>query len=293
MTIDQFFNKYNGKFVEYHSYGSGALNQCVDIVNQYIKEVLNLTPIIGTDAKDFPKKYNKSEFDWIPNTPTGVPEKGDIIVWSTNHIAIINTANVNNFVSFDQNYPTGSPCKFVTHNYNGVSGWLRAKTMPTYELTDKQLEDLQTDSNNWKFLCTKYDISDPKQIVDKIEQLQKERNEWKSKYENERESHVKDNGSNESLIEELRTRLDVQEAKNTKLEEELANADTSKNCDQLLKDKELEVVKYVDESLKSLKELKEKYDSLKKEDDEITGSPLINPEEQKFLLRLLIKLFGR
>jgi len=35
-------------------------------------------------------------------------------------------------------------------------------------LTDQQLKDLKTDSNNWKFLCRTYDINDPKQIVDKI-----------------------------------------------------------------------------------------------------------------------------
>jgi hypothetical protein len=47
MTLDEFKNKYLGKQVEFHSYGTGAKNQCVDLVNQYIVEVLGLTPIIG------------------------------------------------------------------------------------------------------------------------------------------------------------------------------------------------------------------------------------------------------
>src|SRR3990167_968969 len=108
MTLQEFVNKYLGKQVEFHSFGSGALHQCVDLVNQYIKEVLGLTPIIGTNAKDFPSKYNKSEFDWIVNTPDAIIEAADIPIWSGNvgggagHIAVATKkGTIESFSSLD------------------------------------------------------------------------------------------------------------------------------------------------------------------------------------------------
>jgi hypothetical protein len=93
MSLTDFKNKYLGKQVEYHSFGSGAYNQCVDLANQYIKD-LGLTPIIGTNAKDFKDKYLPDEFDWIVNTPEAIIRAGDIPVWNgrvgggVGHIAI-------------------------------------------------------------------------------------------------------------------------------------------------------------------------------------------------------------
>lgn len=133
MNLQEFKNKYLGKQVEYHSYDPAAKYQCVDLANAYIKEVLNLTPIIGTHAKDFPTKYNKDEFDWIPNTPTGVPNPGDIIIWNGRsgggygHIAIVLDADVNRFTSLDQNWSRKQRVTVENHNYTNVSGWLRPK----------------------------------------------------------------------------------------------------------------------------------------------------------------------
>lgn len=71
-------------------------------------------------------------FNWLPNTPTGVPQPGDIIVWNTavgpyGHTAIFIDGNSSSFRSFDQNWPTGSAAHVQNHNYNGVVGWLRFK----------------------------------------------------------------------------------------------------------------------------------------------------------------------
>lgn len=130
MTLQQFIDKYNGKFVEYHSYDPRAKNQCVDLANQYIVEVLNLTPIIGTNAQDFPKKIG-NEFIYIENTPEGLPKAGDLMIFKSadkvGHISIFVEGTTGLFTSFDQNYPTGSPCKLTRHNYKNVLGWLRPK----------------------------------------------------------------------------------------------------------------------------------------------------------------------
>lgn len=134
LPLDQFITKYNGKKVEYHSYSSGALYQCVDLANQYITEVLGLPAIIGTNAQDFPTKRGQN-YDWILNTPTGVPSPGDLMIFKSpdgvGHISIFVEGDANSFKSFDQNYPTGSPSKIVTHNYKNVIGWMhpRKETM--------------------------------------------------------------------------------------------------------------------------------------------------------------------
>lgn len=130
MTFQQFLTKWNGKYCEYHSFGAGAQNQCVDLANQYIVDVLNLPSIIGTNAQDFPKKAG-STYEWIVNTPSGVPKEGDIVVWKSSdnvgHIAVFIEGNASSFRSFDQNFPVGTPCHVQGHTYTNVLGWLRKK----------------------------------------------------------------------------------------------------------------------------------------------------------------------
>lgn len=147
MTLDQFVKKYTGQFVEYHSYDPRAKYQCVDLANKYIVDVLGLTPIIGTNAQDFPSKKG-NQWNYIINTPSGVPEKGDLIIFKSadgvGHISIFLQGSTSLFTSFDQNYPTGSPCKTVQHNYRNVLGWMRPKkeSMSTITIEQKVFEEL-------------------------------------------------------------------------------------------------------------------------------------------------------
>jgi hypothetical protein len=127
ITLQQFLTRYNGKYIEVAG-TPNALNQCVDLANAYIRDVLDLPIIEWTNAIDFPGRAG-DKYLWIPNTPTNVPQEGDIIVWgnSPGHIAIFLEGNVNTFKSFDQNYPLGSPAHIQGHTYANVIGWLRAK----------------------------------------------------------------------------------------------------------------------------------------------------------------------
>ena len=81
-----------------------------------------------------PNSVSSKYFDFIPNTPTGVPQAGDIVVWNGNlnggigHVAVATgKGDVNSFESFDQNWVPGNPCKLIQHSYNDVLGWLRLK----------------------------------------------------------------------------------------------------------------------------------------------------------------------
>lgn len=139
MTIQEFVQKYTNKFVEYHSFDPAAKNQCVDLVNQWLVEGLGLQAIIGTNAIDFPGKAVANGMDWIPNTPDGIPQPGDLIVYegTVGHIDIaLEGCTTSKIVAFSQNYPTGSPCVVRTGTYlrPKVVGWISPKGIMTNEL---------------------------------------------------------------------------------------------------------------------------------------------------------------
>lgn len=126
MTFSELMGILNGEYKE--TAGTDAKNQCVDLANAYIKYVLGLPIIEWTNAVDFPSKA-RDNYDYILNTPAGVPKEGDLVIWggTYGHIAIFIEGNSNRFTSFDENYPTGSPCHVQEHTYYRILGWLRPK----------------------------------------------------------------------------------------------------------------------------------------------------------------------
>jgi hypothetical protein len=124
MTLNEFVAKWNGKYCEVAG-SSDALNQCVDICNQYLRDVLGQPIIEWTNAIDFPSKAS-NKFTYIANSEFNIPSEGDLVIWkpSPGHIAIFIEGNVDTFRSFDENFPTGSPCHIQNHNYTNVLGWL-------------------------------------------------------------------------------------------------------------------------------------------------------------------------
>ncbi len=136
MTFDLFIGKWNDRGIDFDgAYG----DQCMDLMHQYCVEVLGIPDgrvLAAPAAKDvylnFDKMVGREKFEKIANTPTGVPQKGDIILWGTGigpygHVAIFLDGDATKFRSFDQNFPTGSKCHLQTHDYKGVLGWLRFK----------------------------------------------------------------------------------------------------------------------------------------------------------------------
>lgn len=139
MTIQQFFDKYNGKGIDFDGYYGF---QCMDLAHQYAVEVVGKDFAPAPAAKDV-WKQNISGYDKIPNTPNGVPQKGDIVIWGVGigpygHIAVFDHGDQNSFVSFDQNWPLGSLCHFQNHNYNGVLGWFHPKSITTQPVINDQ-----------------------------------------------------------------------------------------------------------------------------------------------------------
>ena len=138
MTLNEFISTYNGNYIDFDgSYGA----QCVDLMRQYIYDVVGISgysippaPYARNLFERFPDCGDKN-FIKIKNTPSGVPQKGDIIFWGwkwpttgyAGHVAIYCDGNVNRFISFDQNYPTGATSRYYNHTYRGVLGWLRPR----------------------------------------------------------------------------------------------------------------------------------------------------------------------
>lgn len=146
MTFNEFISKYDGKGIDFDkSFGF----QCFDLYRQYCKEVLNVpqSPPTGTlGASIIWDNYLKDHFNAIPNTPDVFPINGDIVIWKKavslpyGHVAVAISGNLKEFISFDQNWPSGSFCHKQSHNYNNVRGWLRKKgvIMPTTPSGDLQ-----------------------------------------------------------------------------------------------------------------------------------------------------------
>lgn len=141
MDFQTFLEKWGGRGIDFDGvYG----NQCMDLMHQYCVEVLGLTDgsiLAAPCAKDVYNNFTNVKghelFDQITNTPTGVPQEGDIMFWGNGtwgHVAIFMEGNADTFTSFDQNYPTGSLCHAQNHNYTGVLGWLRLKESATTSL---------------------------------------------------------------------------------------------------------------------------------------------------------------
>lgn len=138
MTLTEFRNKYLGTKVDFDGYYGG---QCVDLYRQYVQDVLGFpqSPGVGGAAEIWDSADPKY-YDFIPNTPTGVPTAGDIVIWNRRvgngfgHVAIFLRGDVNSFVSLDQNWPTLDKVTETQHNYYNVIGWLHPKEIMANEL---------------------------------------------------------------------------------------------------------------------------------------------------------------
>jgi hypothetical protein len=132
MTLSQFITVHNGQSIDtVGNYRDPYGAQCTVLFMAYCLEVLGFS-ITPNNAIGYWTSYPTDKFDVITNTPTVAPQVGDVVIWSeqltpNGHIAVVNTANLTSFVSFDQNWPIGSGCHLQYHSYTNVLGWLRPK----------------------------------------------------------------------------------------------------------------------------------------------------------------------
>lgn len=178
VSLQDFIAKYIGQFVDFDGV-FGA--QCVDLMNQYIVDVLGISNPIqilgGATAYEIYQNANDSRFTKIINTPNGVPNVGDMVFWDTTignagHVDIFLSGDTNSFTGFDQNWPVGSPCHQQTHDYNGVAGWLH----PIQQATSPSplppnYDEIIGKATNWDNVV-KLGFTSPQDVSDKISNLQ-------------------------------------------------------------------------------------------------------------------------
>lgn len=126
--LQDFINKYNNQPIEADGSqpGSSSYRQCVDLVKAYIQEVLGLTPF-HDNAIDYATNFPHDQYEFVKNTPKGVPNPGDIVIFSYKpygHVSVFISGDAKSFQSFDQNFPIGSFCHVQEHDYKYVVGWL-------------------------------------------------------------------------------------------------------------------------------------------------------------------------
>lgn len=134
MNISQWYPTVAGKRV---NSAGGILGECVALVQKYANEVLGVSgaPVFPVaSAKDMVGS-RPDAFTWVPNTPTGVPPYGSIVVFNGRvgggygHTGVaIEGSDTNQVRVIQQNDPYGSGVSIKTYPYNNVSGWLVPKS---------------------------------------------------------------------------------------------------------------------------------------------------------------------
>lgn len=129
MTLNQFITKYLGKAVDYD--GSAGV-QCVDLVDQYLKDVFGITGVYVQGAKDFYNKFTQypalvKTFTLIPNTRELVTKFGDIVIWgggTWGHCGIASEmGDKDKFSAYEENtLGRHEPTQLVTHYYANSTG---------------------------------------------------------------------------------------------------------------------------------------------------------------------------
>lgn len=140
MDYKKFVGSVLGRFVDYdHAFG----NQCVDLIRKWAQEIHGVSayvsiPTTGSAKNIFTNFRDNKYFKKVLNTPSGIPKQGDIFFFKTSswfpflfgrdgHTGIVDSADINNVILLNQNYPTGSPCKFTKFSYKDAQGWLTKK----------------------------------------------------------------------------------------------------------------------------------------------------------------------
>ena len=144
MTFDNWVKAYLGKGINYDGvYGV----QCVDLIKHYVKNVLGVTPQSIGNAIEYYNKRNTSSyltnnFVWFSNTPSFIPQKGDICVFTSKsghgHVSVATGEGTTRyFYSYDQNYPKSKhePMTKIKHTYGSFLGVLRPKNQSNIVVT--------------------------------------------------------------------------------------------------------------------------------------------------------------
>jgi hypothetical protein len=140
LTHKEYKNKYLGQFKKENGIPT---SECVWNSKLYSKEVLGvvLGSFWGSAIAGWENKRNTFDpkiWDKIINTPTAVPQEGDIMFWGRSywkngHVAVFDSGNVKSHADISQNSTgkdwdvPGDEIILKTYSYRWVVGWYRLK----------------------------------------------------------------------------------------------------------------------------------------------------------------------
>ncbi|PTI38149.1 amidase [Staphylococcus succinus] len=123
--------------------------QCFDLANMYWNYLTN-GQLYGYYAKDIPTANNFNGLATVyNNTPSFLPKKGDLVIFNSNygggagHVGIVWSANINNFISLDQNWYGGAQSvprevsQLITHYYDEPMYFIRPHYKAKLTVVDK------------------------------------------------------------------------------------------------------------------------------------------------------------
>lgn len=125
---------------------------------------------IWTEANDAGVKF----FEFIPNTPSGIPPAGAVVVFSNKvgiagHVSLATgDGDLNLFKSFDQNWGTNKLCRLVDHKYDYVLGWLVVRETSTGGVTDQSLYDFGQDYGILELQAGRSKLQDQKNQINAL-----------------------------------------------------------------------------------------------------------------------------
>jgi len=261
MKFSDFILKWQGRYIDFDGYYG---NQCMDLLHQYCVEVLGITDgrvLAAPGAKhiflNFDTIFGREHFDKITNTPNGIPKNGDIMIWGSGtwgHVAMYIDGNVNSFKSFDQNYPTGTPCHIQDHRYNNVLGWLRYKGSPPQEDMQAILDEMRGDRDrNWNLYQEELRIKE--ELKAEIVELKKS-DEGYQEFIREMARILDCEPNTEKIIGKANGLTTVEDQKNDALKELTKAQETLKSTTEQLQEKEKELTKLTSQYRGTLDELK-------------------------------------
>lgn len=142
MTYEEFEKKYLGVAVDFDGV---AGVQCVDLVDQYLRDCFGIEGVWCSGAKDLYNNFGAypalvAAFDRVPNTPNLIVREGDIVIWgggSWGHTGIgTGRGTVDWFITLEENtLGQHEPTQLVKHWFandiaNPCLGVLRPKNSP-------------------------------------------------------------------------------------------------------------------------------------------------------------------
>lgn len=130
LGVNAFVRKYNNTYV---NADSSYPNQCVDLVQAYMREVDGVTNPVSANAKDYWNNPRVEQHYQQITAGLALAQPGDIAVFNgkpsnpPGHIAIVLRDNMSSLTVFHQNYPKGSKSIVATIPKTNLLGYLRKK----------------------------------------------------------------------------------------------------------------------------------------------------------------------